>query len=499
MPSRDADPASQCLVLGEMTTDRLVVALNKADLLPGSGPGDPKYDDALAAASARISKALARTRFAGAAMVPVAAAPGGAGKGGAGGGGGQAGDVSALARTMLDTMPPPQRAQLTAPFLFAVDHCFQVKGHGAVATGTALAGTLKLGDTLELPALAASYKVKSAQVFRRAVSCVRQGDRAGLNLPGLDPALLERGIACAPGSVPTASGIVALVRKVRFFKGDMPSESKCHVSAGHTTVVGKVIFAGARELAAAGVTEANARQVRHCPPGTEYAWQDGLVGRLPGPKAPGSDGAAWQWALIGLDTPILLPAGTRLIGSRLDADIGGKTCRLAWYGHAVASFSFDAAQGGGFAAAPVRLYRQRGRSGVVERVKGSTGLGLDVVGKGLFSKDTDISMFTGMALEAHTATAGGDAAADGAGQPAIDGRVTGAFGKSGKFTATFSGETAGIAPGTPILLPFRKHLFQPSAGGRKAMVQGPLNMPSLPELVGEASQAGAGGGAAAEA
>jgi selenocysteine-specific elongation factor len=35
---------------------------------------------------------------------------------------------------------------MDAPFRFAVDHCFAIKGHGTVMTGTVLAGTVSVKD-----------------------------------------------------------------------------------------------------------------------------------------------------------------------------------------------------------------------------------------------------------------------------------------------------------------------------------------------------------------
>ena len=40
----------------------------------------------------------------------------------------------------------PRRLSLDAPLRFAVDHCFAIKGHGTVMTGTVLAGTVSVKD-----------------------------------------------------------------------------------------------------------------------------------------------------------------------------------------------------------------------------------------------------------------------------------------------------------------------------------------------------------------
>ena len=62
---------AECLVVGEIATQRLLVVLNKVDLLPGAER--PKL---LARARRRLSQTLAATKFAACPMVAVAAKPG---------------------------------------------------------------------------------------------------------------------------------------------------------------------------------------------------------------------------------------------------------------------------------------------------------------------------------------------------------------------------------------------------------------------------------------
>ena len=70
MPAPQAQTA-ECLVVGEIATQRLLVVLNKVDLLPGAER--PKL---LARARRRLSQTLAATKFAACPMVAVAAKPG---------------------------------------------------------------------------------------------------------------------------------------------------------------------------------------------------------------------------------------------------------------------------------------------------------------------------------------------------------------------------------------------------------------------------------------
>ena len=57
----------------------------------------------------------------------------------------------------------------------------------------------------------------------------------GVCVAGLDADCMERGLACAPGSVPTFRVAVAAVEKIRFHSGALPSRGRVHVTVGHTT------------------------------------------------------------------------------------------------------------------------------------------------------------------------------------------------------------------------------------------------------------------------
>lgn len=77
-----------------------------------------------------------------------------------------------------------------------------------------LSGSVRIGDTVELPALQIQRKVKSMQMFKKNVRYAQQGDRVGICVTNLDPKLIERAIAASPGAVPLLSTVLCLVKKV---------------------------------------------------------------------------------------------------------------------------------------------------------------------------------------------------------------------------------------------------------------------------------------------
>lgn len=315
-----------------------------------------------------------------------------------------------LVSALCDAMPYPARSA-DGPLYVAVDHCFPIKGQGTVLTGTVLSGGVKVGETVELPALGEKRKVKSLQSFHRAVQCAGQGDRVGLCVTNLDAKLMERGVLCAPGSVGRVERALAVVKRVRAFRGQMRSGQKVHMSLGHVTVMARATFFGARELllqaaaasaggdgdgaasAAAAVEEGKEEKegegagdggdgggVGVGVPSLAFDWaqefehQEELVGREREARATwgeegeqegtkgGTGGGGGcllpQFVLLEFDAPVLAPLQTLVIGSRLNGEfgaVGGGAAAAAGAGGGGRKEAATGGGGGGGGGGPCRL------------------------------------------------------------------------------------------------------------------------------------------------
>jgi selenocysteine-specific elongation factor len=270
-------------------------------------------------------------------------------------------------------------------------------------------------------------------------------------------------------AVPLLHAALALVRKIRFFKAECKSETKFHVSIGHTTTLATAVFFGARELAARAHADAalllaevplpaaaghpaTPDALIRSPPDWAYdwaerhIWQDTLASPPPRPKAATSgavgkstpvaegmskaptdehDSAAvseWQWCALLFEAPLFCPAGSRLIASHLDVDVHAATCRLAFHGR----ISEPLASADIHELSRCNIYKDKTKQGLCDRLEdpesGSGSAGITIIGKSLFKKESDMSLFVG--LRVHTR----------AGQV---GTIVASFGKGGKFKAHF--------------------------------------------------------------
>uniref|UniRef100_A0A9L0SJC1 Eukaryotic elongation factor, selenocysteine-tRNA specific n=1 Tax=Equus caballus TaxID=9796 RepID=A0A9L0SJC1_HORSE len=151
--------SAECLVIGQIACQKLVVVLNKTDLL-----AEGKRQAAIDKMTKKMQKTLENTKFRGAPIIPVAAKPGGpeapeteAPQG-----------ISELIELLTSQISIPTRDP-SGPFLMSVDHCFSIKGQGTVMTGTILSGSISLGDSVEIPALKVmdDYSVIGRSLFKK--------------------------------------------------------------------------------------------------------------------------------------------------------------------------------------------------------------------------------------------------------------------------------------------------------------------------------------------
>ena len=330
---------AECLVIGEILTNDLIVVLNKVDLIEQS-----KREAHLEKVQKAVRVALKTTRFKSAPMAMVSAKVGGDGKAGVG-------ENSAALNSEIETegiedlvelvrsstrLPKRYRAE-GAPLYLSIDHCFSIKGQGTILTGTVLSGRVRVGDSIEVVGLSEERKVKSIQMFHKSVESASQGDRAALCVTNLNAKLVERGIVATPGTVSIVHGAIALVRKVKYFQRECASNSKIHITIGHSTVLASVTFFGSRELNETA-RSALGKQVPVVDFAQERDWEydDALKA---GGKAAG--GPVLQWALLQFETETRCQEDSILIGSRLDLDINSKECRIAFYGRICKALSAE--------------------------------------------------------------------------------------------------------------------------------------------------------------
>jgi selenocysteine-specific elongation factor len=102
--------------------------------------------------------------------------------------------VAALRAVAAGTPDRPADGPLYLP----VDRAFTVRGFGTVVTGTLLSGAIAPEDVVELvPGGRSALRVRGVQVHGAKVDRALAGQRTAVNLPGLEPAEVHRGMVLA--------------------------------------------------------------------------------------------------------------------------------------------------------------------------------------------------------------------------------------------------------------------------------------------------------------
>lgn len=418
--------SAECLVIGQIACQKLIVVLNKVDLL-----AEGKRQAAIDKMTKKMQKTLENTKFQGAPIIAVAAKPGGpdapeteAPQG-----------ISELIELLTSQISIPTRDP-SGPFLMSVDHCFSIKGQGTVMTGTILSGSISLGDSVEIPALKVVKKVKSMQMFHMPVTSAMQGDRLGICVTQFDPKLLERGLVCAPESLHTVHAALISVEKIPYFRASLQTKAKFHITVGHETVMGRLMF-----------FSPSPDSFDHEPVldtfdfSKEYLFQEQYLCKdlVPGAVSSGQAnekvGQATegqyprqQWALIEFEKPVTCPRLCLVIGSKLDADIHANMCRLAFHGillHGLEDKNYAESL-----LPRLRVYKLKHKHGLVERVIDN----YSVIGRSLFKKETNIQQFVGLKVQLSTGELG---------------IIDSSFGQSGKFKIHIPG---GLRPESKKIL-----------------------------------------------
>ena len=109
--------------------------------------------------------------------------------------------IDALRAHLGGAATAPAAGQGEGPFRLAIDRAFTVRGSGAVVTGTVVAGEVRVDDRVALASSGAVARVRGLHVQDAAAEAASSGDRAAVNLAGIDARAAARGDwLCTPAA-----------------------------------------------------------------------------------------------------------------------------------------------------------------------------------------------------------------------------------------------------------------------------------------------------------
>jgi selenocysteine-specific elongation factor len=204
-----------CTLLG---IERGMTVLTKADLV------EPEW---LEMVTADVRNYLSGSFLAGA---PLVAASARTGEG-----------IEAIRETLARLVAGSVDRSREGFFRLPVDRSFVMKGFGTVVTGTTLAGTIRVGEEVEVVPGGSTGRVRGIEVYGEKVEEAAAGCRTALNIQGLHREEIPRGaVIVRPGTFRGASGFFGEVRllssarrlkegeRVRFHVGTAELLGRCY-------------------------------------------------------------------------------------------------------------------------------------------------------------------------------------------------------------------------------------------------------------------------------
>ncbi len=163
-----------CRLLG---LSRGIVVLTKADLVD---------EDMLGLVRLEAEELVAGSFLAGAPVCPVSAVTGQG--------------IPELKQAIGRLARGTSRATVAAPFRMSIDRAFTMRGFGTVVTGTIISGRVAANDEVELHPEGRLLRVRGVQSHGESTASAQAGQRAALNLTGIEVSELRRGqTLTAPG------------------------------------------------------------------------------------------------------------------------------------------------------------------------------------------------------------------------------------------------------------------------------------------------------------
>ncbi|MFT6716380.1 MAG: elongation factor Tu [Saprospiraceae bacterium] len=105
----------------------------------------------------------------------------------------------------VDSYIPLPVREVDKPFVMPVEDVFSITGRGTVATGKIEAGTINVGDEVQLLGMGTetlTSTITGVEMFRKLLDSGQAGDNVGLLLRGIDKEAIKRGMVVAkPGTI----------------------------------------------------------------------------------------------------------------------------------------------------------------------------------------------------------------------------------------------------------------------------------------------------------
>jgi len=162
--------------------------------------------------------------------------------------------IDDVKRKLLEIAVGVEGRRASGLFRLPVDRVFSMKGFGVVVTGTLVSGSLSVDEEIEIAPGGRSARVRGLQVHGAPVERVLAGQRAAVNLQGIDVGEVLRGhTLIRPGSLGASLMLDAHLEVLASAPTPVKDLSRVHLHLGTAVSVARVrVLGGAGPVAPGG-------------------------------------------------------------------------------------------------------------------------------------------------------------------------------------------------------------------------------------------------------
>ncbi|MGA1823630.1 MAG: selenocysteine-specific translation elongation factor [bacterium] len=135
-------------------------------------------------------------------------------------------------------------------FRLPIDRVFTMKGFGTVVTGTVLNGRAKVGQVLEILPQRIPAKIRGLQVFNQKTDHIVSGQRAAINLQGIEKNKIERGNVLFVSDTLRPSYIINTRLSLTDNAPPLSSRTRIRFHSGTNEILGRIIVLDRKKLKA---------------------------------------------------------------------------------------------------------------------------------------------------------------------------------------------------------------------------------------------------------
>ncbi len=157
--------------------------------------------------------------------------------------------IQELKRALLSAVSRTEQKNTAVPFRLPVDRVFTKPGFGTIVTGTLVAGTMRVGDRVEILPMRLASRIRGLQTHGKKQETVEAGTRVAVNLAGVETESLERGaLLVAPGTLAPTQIFDATLTMLESAPRPLANRARVRAYLGTAEILGRMQILGMETL-----------------------------------------------------------------------------------------------------------------------------------------------------------------------------------------------------------------------------------------------------------